>query len=502
MFMNHLLIVVVVPRTLEQNHLQLPLITVQWFMCIFVNTLRPEVTLRVWDMFLNEGSKVLFRIGAALFKMNEDKLCAVRDAGDLFNVLRNIGKDIADPDALIAVAYKSYTPPTASGMRAMMRSVLQTSRRRSQFSLSSPVTAEKLRMATTSNISPRLHSMTPNGAVPKDLLGLGLAHLGPADAEEKYRAHSKSVDMLVAVQRAQWVALQSENEAAIRKEEEEAAATPTTILTSQALETRANDLTQPVVGSSTSDESLSMSTPPSPSPGPRVTDSASNGDVAVPLSPSSDRVETMSMYSISNDAGEFDSSFADPSLLFNNISDLSGLATSRGLTGFVANNNSDAHRKKMERRKRKARNGELAFFRTDIALWRSSFRPGLEERFHKMEAARSSWRQKSTLPSVLAIAASNALEYDGESMNPTPVCDGEEQGDYLSSKNRKAVTIDRAESTSATRRLSHSFKDILRRSRSSSISSQSRDVSDTSDLKYNIDHEFVNNKTTDDALSP
>ena len=63
---------------MEKNQLQLPLITVQWFMCIFVNTLRPEVTLRIWDMFFNEGSKVLFRIAGALFKLHERELVAVK----------------------------------------------------------------------------------------------------------------------------------------------------------------------------------------------------------------------------------------------------------------------------------------------------------------------------------------------------------------------------------------------------------------------------------------
>lgn len=47
-------------------------------MCIFVNTLRPEVTLRIWDMFFNEGTKVLFRIAAALFKLHEKELIAVK----------------------------------------------------------------------------------------------------------------------------------------------------------------------------------------------------------------------------------------------------------------------------------------------------------------------------------------------------------------------------------------------------------------------------------------
>jgi len=73
-------------RTLDKNQLQLPLITVQWFMCLFVNTLRPEVTLRIWDIFFNEGSKVLFRIAAALFKLHEKQLVAVK-ASDIVHAL-------------------------------------------------------------------------------------------------------------------------------------------------------------------------------------------------------------------------------------------------------------------------------------------------------------------------------------------------------------------------------------------------------------------------------
>jgi hypothetical protein len=47
------------PSVLEAAQVQLPIITCQWFMCLFVNTLKPEVVLRVWDMFLNEGWRLL-----------------------------------------------------------------------------------------------------------------------------------------------------------------------------------------------------------------------------------------------------------------------------------------------------------------------------------------------------------------------------------------------------------------------------------------------------------
>lgn len=55
--------------------------------------------------------------------------------------------------------------------------------------------------------------------------------------------------------------------------------------------------------------------------------------------------------------------------------------------------------KKSELRDRRStRNGEFAFYRADIALWRSSFRPGLEERYQMMEAARTQWREENSAP--------------------------------------------------------------------------------------------------------
>lgn len=93
-------------QRLEEAQLLLPLITVQWFMCIFVNTLRPEVVLRIWDIFFNEGSKVLFRIAIALFKIHESIIIETTDPGALFVKLRDLGKDVTDADALISIAYK------------------------------------------------------------------------------------------------------------------------------------------------------------------------------------------------------------------------------------------------------------------------------------------------------------------------------------------------------------------------------------------------------------
>jgi len=43
----------------------------QWFMTIFAVGFPFELTVRVWDIFMVEGRKILFRIALAIFKLNQ-----------------------------------------------------------------------------------------------------------------------------------------------------------------------------------------------------------------------------------------------------------------------------------------------------------------------------------------------------------------------------------------------------------------------------------------------
>ena len=150
-------------RALARTQLQLSLVTVPWFMCLFVNTLRPEVTLRVWDMFFCEGSKVLFRISAALLKKNETALISAssRDFTEMFLEMRSIGRNELDADALIAMAYKSYTAPSKSRI----------------FSSRSTGSVKSTRSRGRADQSMRRYCGL--NRVPSDLIGMGLAHTGP-----------------------------------------------------------------------------------------------------------------------------------------------------------------------------------------------------------------------------------------------------------------------------------------------------------------------------------
>ncbi|KAM9820447.1 TBC1 domain family member 10A-like [Neosynchiropus ocellatus] len=55
-------------RHLKQHKLEPILYMTEWFMCAFSRTLPWTSVLRVWDMFLCEGVKILFRVGLVLLK--------------------------------------------------------------------------------------------------------------------------------------------------------------------------------------------------------------------------------------------------------------------------------------------------------------------------------------------------------------------------------------------------------------------------------------------------
>jgi len=88
------------------------MVTVQWFLCLYINTLPVETALRVWDIFFSEGehgnSKVLFRVATALLKLHLAQLLRCQDGAGLYSVLREIGKDFFDADYLISQAYRNY----------------------------------------------------------------------------------------------------------------------------------------------------------------------------------------------------------------------------------------------------------------------------------------------------------------------------------------------------------------------------------------------------------
>ncbi|CAI5929144.1 unnamed protein product [Closterium sp. NIES-64] len=76
----------------------------QWFITVFAYSFPFATTLRIWDVFLFEGMKTVFRVGLALLKQQQDDLLQM-PFEDLVPALRTYPDRILEPDTLLNVAF-------------------------------------------------------------------------------------------------------------------------------------------------------------------------------------------------------------------------------------------------------------------------------------------------------------------------------------------------------------------------------------------------------------
>ncbi|OAA65601.1 GTPase activating protein [Niveomyces insectorum RCEF 264] len=77
-----------------------------WFMSCFIGTLPIETTLRVWDIFFYEGSKTLFRVALAIFKLGESEIRAVADPMEMFGVVQTLPRRLLDCNMLMEATFR------------------------------------------------------------------------------------------------------------------------------------------------------------------------------------------------------------------------------------------------------------------------------------------------------------------------------------------------------------------------------------------------------------
>ena len=82
------------------------LCTTSWFMSLFIGTLPIESVLRVWDVLFYEGSRTLFRVALAIFKVGEQRIKEVHDQMEIFQVVQALPRGMLDVKDLLSVACK------------------------------------------------------------------------------------------------------------------------------------------------------------------------------------------------------------------------------------------------------------------------------------------------------------------------------------------------------------------------------------------------------------
>lgn len=55
------------------------MLTLQWFTCLFSYNFNAEIIVRLWDVFIIKGAKILFRISLAIFHLLTQSLLQQSD---------------------------------------------------------------------------------------------------------------------------------------------------------------------------------------------------------------------------------------------------------------------------------------------------------------------------------------------------------------------------------------------------------------------------------------
>lgn len=107
------------------NHLdylgvQVAWISGPWFLTIFVNMLPWESVLRIWDVLLFEGNRVmLFRSALALMDLYGPALVTTKDAGDAITLLQSLSGSTFDSSQLVLTACMGFSAVTEGKLQEL-----------------------------------------------------------------------------------------------------------------------------------------------------------------------------------------------------------------------------------------------------------------------------------------------------------------------------------------------------------------------------------------------
>ncbi|KAH8702433.1 putative GTPase activating protein [Talaromyces proteolyticus] len=74
---------------LVKSDVQLSVVSLPWFLSLYINSMPLVFAFRVLDVFFLEGPKVLFQIGLAILRINGEELLDVQDDGSFISILKS-----------------------------------------------------------------------------------------------------------------------------------------------------------------------------------------------------------------------------------------------------------------------------------------------------------------------------------------------------------------------------------------------------------------------------
>ena len=77
----------------------------QWFFTCFANCLPFNAVVRIFDCYLLEGEKIIFRIALALFKLKEKEILNEHTFESIMEILRNATRGVINEEELLKIAF-------------------------------------------------------------------------------------------------------------------------------------------------------------------------------------------------------------------------------------------------------------------------------------------------------------------------------------------------------------------------------------------------------------
>ncbi|KAF7995807.1 hypothetical protein HCN44_006914 [Aphidius gifuensis] len=94
-----------IDKVLVVHDIELSLISLNWFLTLFASVVHMKVLLRIWDLFLFDGSIILFKITLGMLKLHENNIKKLENSAQIFNVLSDIPGDINNIDELFELSF-------------------------------------------------------------------------------------------------------------------------------------------------------------------------------------------------------------------------------------------------------------------------------------------------------------------------------------------------------------------------------------------------------------
>ncbi|CAL2051755.1 unnamed protein product [Caenorhabditis brenneri] len=95
--------------------------TLNWFIALFFDSVPFNTLLRIWDCFLLEGPKVLFRFAIVLIGKHEEEIISRTDTIGIMRVSKAATKLAYDEEAIVNMAFKIPNLPTRAELKSMQQ---------------------------------------------------------------------------------------------------------------------------------------------------------------------------------------------------------------------------------------------------------------------------------------------------------------------------------------------------------------------------------------------